>query len=229
MPFLAQRFFRRPSIRETTPDRSRWNSSLFSPGRKVLRLLKSCNPARVSTISRLHLARRPNAVLDRVRSVVVFPLKREGWTRTWPHVVVEDHEVLPARVVRDPAASVLGVVSGLGVSAALPHIPPNTPFRYLRVPVLPSSASHWAVQPCFLDVLPGALATLASTALSRTRAEGALEDCDGLPTGTNTRPARGVVRWWRSRSRGNCQPPENLVDEIHLSKHCTGNFAKRQG
>lgn len=124
LPLLGNRQFKRvASIQSFEQGRSR-DAKVASPFRNGFGFAIKCVTPTNATIVHLNLAARPAAIIRRVRSVIVDPVK--SLVRTWlAHIGEEVLELSPALTYSNPAPSVVAEEPAVRVEAALPHVVPD--------------------------------------------------------------------------------------------------------
>lgn len=143
----------------STPD-----PGLFGPGGKALALTKSLNPSSARPVVGLCLPRCPLAIFGTVVSVVINTLKCvASWS--FPHVLEEGTEVLPAVTDLDAPPTVAYVSIGVRVCTPLPHVAPYVPFRCFTQSMRRLTSAIRRLL-CYLDVFPGTLISPAATTLN---------------------------------------------------------------
>ena len=119
-----------PSVGDSVRDSVGGDAALLAPFRNCQGPAVECHSAISSPVHALLPARRPSAILRRVRAVIVDPVETMLRRRTRAHVAIKRGEPLPPFLAHpNPARPVIREASRVRVMAAIPRRLPRPVFR----------------------------------------------------------------------------------------------------
>jgi hypothetical protein len=125
---LLQRALDAPTVVQSHPDCLVGKATRVSPVLQAHRGVANSDVSNDGSISRLHLGRRPTAVVRLIADVVVAAFQRAA-ERTWAHVGNEVLKREPSLTDRNALPSVVAETGNVWVPAAAQHRGPDRVFR----------------------------------------------------------------------------------------------------